>query len=145
MTANDAYELKIRVPEIDITKIAEGDRAFASFDAKADEHVPLSIEFISPLPTEIDGVSYYEALLSFEQAPDWMRTGLNADVDIVIEEAQGVLTLPKRFIERTEAGFAVRILDGRREESKPIRIGLEGNDGSVEVLDLQEGTTVIAP
>ncbi len=94
LVSNGAFELSVRIPEIDITRVHEGDSARAHFDAAPNEPLPLHVHFISPIATEIDGVSYYEALLSFDTTPAWLRGGFNADVDIITDTVEGVLRLP---------------------------------------------------
>ena len=145
MTANDTYELKIRIPEIEITHIKVGNTAVASFDAKAEELIPATISFISPLPTLIDGVSYFEAFLTINTIPPWMRTGLNADVDITTAATPNTLMLPKRFIKTDGNVHAVLIIENGKEVEKNIELGIAGNDGFVEVQGVPEGTVVIAP
>ncbi len=145
MTANDTYELKIRVPEIDITHIEVGDPARASFDARPEEVVGAKVAFVSLLPTEIDGVAYYEAMLTLDTTPSWMRTGLNADVDVVIDRTEDVLILPKRFVANTNGKTQVYIHTDGMKTPLDVTQGLVGNDGYMEIIGLAEGTEVITP
>ena len=78
------FELTARIPEIDIGKLETGQLIRAEFDAKAEETLVGSVDFISLQATEIDGVAYYEAIISLDKTPTWMRSGLNADIDIII-------------------------------------------------------------
>lgn len=141
----DNFELVARVPEIDVTRLAVGQPVTALFDAKRDETVNGTISFVSPQATEIDGVGYFEAIITLTNTPEWMRAGLNADIDISLATVSDTLRLPQRFIEYTATGTNVRIPVRNTATHQPITIGLTGNDGYVEVTDLAEGTTVIAP
>ena len=145
MTARDSFELKIRVPEIDITQIRSGDHARASFDAKPDAMVYGTVSFVSPVPQEIDGVAYFEAYIALSEVPDWMRTGLNADVDVTIERAEDVLRLPRRFVREENGSFSILTKIDGTDVSTPVAVGLIGNDGYIEVRDVKEGIEVIAP
>jgi len=81
--------------------------------------------------------------------PDWMRSGLNADIDIIINEERNVLRLPKRFITGDESA-TVLILTGDskpdfRTTSRTVEVIMEGNDGFVAITGLNEGDTVVSP
>lgn len=140
-----AYELTARIPEVDITKVREGQVAEVLFDASPTEPITATIAHISPMATDIDGVAYFEARLALTQNPSWLRTGLNADVNIVIEKRENVLTIPKRFILEENGSTFVLTGNSKTPERLSVRVGLMGNDGMIEVLDLIEGTVIVAP
>jgi RND family efflux transporter MFP subunit len=149
LLADGAFELTARIPEIDIGKLAIGQKVEMLFDARPNEITESVISFISLKATEIDGVSYYEATIELTETPSWMRSGLNADIDIIVKEQTNVLRLPKRFITNSEAD-TVLILTGDnrpdfRTASKTIEIIMEGNDGYVALTGLNEGDIVVAP
>jgi len=103
------------------------------------------VTYVSPLAYEIEGVAYFEAKIGFEETPSWLRGGLNADIDIYVNEATGVLRVPKRFIETTDAGATVLLRNGEKTIPEQIELGFEGNNGYVEVRGLAEGTEIVAP
>jgi len=146
--ADDSFNMTVRIPEIDVTKLAIGQSANIVFDASAKETVPSSIHFISPIATEIDGVAYFEATMQFEEVPDWLRSGLNADVDIVVDKKENVLRLPKRFVTVTEGQASVLVLKENSQKTlveKEVDIVFTGNDGYLAIDGISEGTIVVAP
>lgn len=145
VTANDAFELRIRVPEVDIARLQKDDAIRASFDANQDEIVEGTVSFISPVPKETDGVAYFDAYIALEHTPSWMRTGLNADVDVVVEYATDVLALPRRFLTKDGDRHVVVTTHNSTDTFTPVEVGLWGNDGYVEVRNLAEGVEVVAP
>jgi HlyD family secretion protein len=145
MVADDTFELIIRVPEIDITKVALGQRAEVVFDARQDEVIVGNIVFIAPLATLIDGVAYFEATIAFDEPPAWLRGGLNADVDIIVERREDVLRIPKRFLIEDGGTYSVIVPAGTKTATTAVEVGFIGNDGFVEISNLGEGDTVIAP
>jgi HlyD family secretion protein len=142
---NGSYVFKARIPEVDIRKIAVGNTATVLFDAAPNEPIPALIEYISPTSIEIDGVAYYEARLKLSYVPIWIREGLNADVDIVVEKRDQVLVLPKRFIIQEGDTYYAHVLHDVRPVKTELRTGLVGNDGFVEVQNISEGATVVIP
>ncbi len=145
ITTNDAYVLTALVPEIDITKISLDQKAEVVFDARQSEKLSAHIIFISPLAREIDGVSYFEAKLAFDAEIPWLRSGLNADVDIILEKRTNVLRLPKRYLIEENGVSKVQVPDGETLRNKEVSVVFTGNDGYVEITGLDEGATVVAP
>ncbi|MDC1205392.1 HlyD family efflux transporter periplasmic adaptor subunit [Candidatus Pacebacteria bacterium] len=145
LLAADAFDLTVRIPEIDITKIIRGQKTSVVFDAQRDETIEASVDFISPLATEIDGVAYFEAAINFGDTPKWIRSGLNADIEIEVAKVEDVIKIPKRFLIIDDDSSTVLILENENINSKEVTVGFSGNDGFVEIIGLNEGTIVVAP
>lgn len=141
----DRYELIARVPEIDVGKLRLDQTATVVFDTAPQETLVAQIDFISPSATVIDGVSYYEARLALTSTPDWLRSGLNADVDIIIAEASG-LRVPRRFLSTVDGGYTVTFAqsDGTMV-NQPVTVTLLGNDGYALVEGVSAGDVLVAP
>lgn len=146
LLAGDRYILTARVPEIDIGKLDIGQRAEVVFDTRDDLTLTATVDYSSPQATEIDGVAYYETRLTLDTQPAWLRSGLNADVDIIVDEASGALRIPKRFLTQTEDGTpAVRQKRGEHTATTTVEVILAGNDGYVAITGVSVGDTLIAP
>ena len=141
----DAFEVVARVPEIDITKIAVNQTARVVFDAKSDELKTGQVSYISPLPTTIDGVAYFEVKIVFAEMPSWLRGGLNADIDIVTGASGDTSKIPTRYLVTTKDGTFVRTLTGSSIATTTIEVLFSGNDGYVSIRGLAPGTTIVAP
>lgn len=145
LLSKERYELIARVPEIDIGKLALGQEAEVVFDTAVSETLRATIDFISPSATVIDGVAYYEARLTLKSLPPWLRSGLNADVDIIIAQTTG-LRVPRRFVSEVNGTYSVQQFDADRGlATTTVAVTLIGNDGFVAVTDLTKGDTVVAP
>ncbi len=144
--ADDTFRLKARIPEIDITKIKVGQKTTAIFDASSDESIAGTITYISPIATKIDGVAYFEVDIILDEAPEWLRDGLNADIDILIQNKDEVLRLPKRFVQKNDAGInEVLLLTKNKVTSTTVEVIFVGNDSFVEITGLSAGQIVVAP
>lgn len=143
--AEDAFELIARVPEIDIIKIKEGQTVAVTFDARTNETLDGVVHYVSPLATEIDGVAYFETTIELDNIPDWIRSGLNADVDIIINNTDKTLRLPKRFVQINGNKASAILLRNGKQEEVPVDILFTGNDGYVAISGLKEGEVVVAP
>lgn len=145
LLAADAFEVIARVPEIDITKIALNQTARVVFDAKADEIKTGRVSYISPLPTTIDGVAYFEVKITFAEIPAWLRGGLNADIDIITGASADTSKIPTRYLINTPQGTFVRTLSGTTLATTTVEVLFSGNDGYVSIRGLAPGTTIVAP
>jgi HlyD family secretion protein len=143
--ADDGLLLKARIPEIDITKLALNQKITAVFDARDNETLTGELSYISPIATQIDGVAYFETHIELDQNPDWLRAGLNADIDIILEERSDVTRLPRRYIIDTPEGSVVLTPNGNRTATTSVMVDFIGNDGYAAISGLPAGTTVIAP
>jgi multidrug efflux pump subunit AcrA (membrane-fusion protein) len=139
------YELKARIPEIDIKKVELTDAVTVIFDADPDTAFPATISFISPLSSDVSGVAYYDAIITLTNPPDWLREGLNADVIIENDVRLSVPTIPKRFLITEGDDTYVLVPAGATTTRQRVTTGLIGTDGHVEVVDLPIGTTVLQP
>ena len=91
-------------------------------------------------------MAYFEATIAFDNVPEWVRSGLNADIDIVVHKETNVLKIPVRFlVAETSGDTSVFVQQGDESVLTDVTIGFTGNDGWVEVRGLDEGVTVIAP
>jgi HlyD family secretion protein len=140
-----AFTVTARIPEIDISKLEVGQATEMLFDARTAEVLSGRITFISPEATEIDGVAYFEATIVFDETPTWIRSGLNADIDIIITETSEGFRIPKRFITETPAGFAVLMNENNTTTTTTVEVLLEGNDGFIAVTGITSGDILVAP
>jgi len=146
VVAADIFELTVRIPEIDITRVHIGQRADMVFDARPSELVTGAVSFIASVATEIDGVAYFEAKLRFDATPAWMRSGLNADVDIIVNEVTDVTKVGKRFLETLDTGTYVLYPAGTVTRKEKVDVTFTGNDGFVAITgNVHAGDTIVAP
>ena len=145
LLAASEFDVTARIPEIDIGKLSVGQKVEMAFDARVGEIVTGQIDFISLQATEIDGVAYYEAIITMDELPEWIRSGLNADIDVIIAETEEGLRVPKRFVTEVDNGHEVVVINNNVRASTTVEIILEGNDGYFAITGLKEGDTVVAP
>lgn len=144
LVTNDAFTLVARIPEIDIAKVKIDQKTRARFDASSDEILNGIVKHISPIATLIDGVSYYEANITLDSLPEWLRDGLNADISIVLEEKTSTSRIESRFIKRTEQGPFVVLRKNKVSVPTQIEVSLVGTNGYTAITGLTEGDIVVA-
>lgn len=139
VTTQEAFVVTARIPEIDITTVTENDSVTMSFDARPNEIVHGVIDFLSPLPEVVDGVAYFPARIVIQDAPTWLRSGLHADVAIIIAKQNNTLRIPSQFIHND----TVLLPPQDKPQESTVRSLLVGTDGFTAIDGLSEGDVVL--
>ncbi|HXF44439.1 MAG TPA: efflux RND transporter periplasmic adaptor subunit [Candidatus Paceibacterota bacterium] len=141
------FEMEADVPEADVAKIKIGDEAKVTLDAYGNEIIfGAIVSKIDPAERFIEGVPTYRTKLQFKEQDERIKSGMTANIDILVAEKMDVIHIPARAV-RTEGGRNyVRILDldGKTPREMDVQIGLRGSDGNMEIISgLKEGDKVI--
>lgn len=153
MLGNERYEIKVDIPESDITKISVGEKTNIELDAFGSDH-PFTgaITFIDPAQTVIKDVTYYKTTVNFNQDSwnDQIKPGMTANITVVASEKNNVLYIPQRAVKirATTLGEVpskyVEVLVSGQPQERDISIGLRGDNGLVEITSgLNQGDSVI--
>jgi RND family efflux transporter MFP subunit len=148
--AENDLEIDVDISESDIAKIKEGDAVEITFDAFGpDQKFNGTVYFIDPASTVIQDVTYYRVKIKFTDSAEQLapiRPGMTANVTIIANKKDNVLTVPERaVISKTDGSKIVRVLNNGAISEIPVKTGLRGDDGSVEILEgnLLAGQTVV--
>lgn len=153
MLGTERYEIKVDIPESDITKIRVGENVSIELDAFGSDH-PFNgaVTFIDPAQTVINDVTYYRTTVVFnpDSWNDQIKPGMTANLTILAEEKNDALYIPQRAVKIKAAALGevpakfVEVLVNGRPQERDIRIGMRGDNGLVEITSgLSEGESVI--
>jgi HlyD family secretion protein/macrolide-specific efflux system membrane fusion protein len=130
-------EIESKVPESDIVKVVVGQHATVTLDAfSSDEKIDTEVAEIEPASTVIQDVVYYKVKLKLPSQDPRFRNGMSADIDIKTAERNNVVMAPLRAVKNENGHKVVEILKDAKTgltEKVPVTIGLEGDDGIVEI------------
>ena len=129
------------VPEKDIARIALNQPADITFDAKPDTTITGQVNFISPVPTITNGASFYEVAIILDTKPDWLRAGMQADVNIITDRLTDVVRIPRIYMQ--EGVVTIRTDDAIKTIVPEIR--LRGTDGFIAISGIDADTEVTLP
>jgi RND family efflux transporter MFP subunit len=139
------FEIEANVPESDIAKLKIGDSAKATLDAYGSGTVfEAKVAKIDPAETIIDGVATYKTTFQFTKYDSRIKSGMTADINILTEKKEGVITVPNRTVIAKNEDKFVKILDGKEAKEIKVITGLRGSDGTVEIIEgVNEGDKII--
>ncbi|HTX87186.1 MAG TPA: efflux RND transporter periplasmic adaptor subunit [Candidatus Nanoarchaeia archaeon] len=150
MLAQNDLEISVDISESDIAKLKQGDAAQITLDAFGpDQKFNGSVYFIDPASTVIQDVTYYRVKIKFTDPVEQLaqiKPGMTANTTIIADKRTNVLTVPERaVIAQTNGDKIVRVLNKGNVAEVPVKVGLRGDDGSVEITEgnLQPGQTVV--
>ena len=139
------FEIKVKIPEVDIVKVKLGNAAKITLDAYGNEIIfEAKVVSLDPAETIVEGVATYGATLQFLKKDERIRSGMTANIDILTAERNGVIIVPQRAVFTDQGDKFVRILKNNSEEDVRVETGLRGSDGNVEIISgVSEGDVVI--
>lgn len=146
MISNANFQVESFIPEADIAKVEVGDVGTTTLDAYGDDVTfDVVVTAIDLSETEVDGVSTYKTTLQFEASDDRIRSGMTANIDLVSETRQGVLSIPQTALISKAGKRTVMIMNANgKAESRDVKTGSIDNSGNIEIIEgVSEGDTVI--
>ncbi|MCX8094275.1 MAG: efflux RND transporter periplasmic adaptor subunit [Candidatus Goldbacteria bacterium] len=141
---SDRLIIKVQVDETDIGKVAKGQKAIITLDAYPDNKMQGLVDHIYYESKTINNVTIYEVDVLPDKVPDFLRSGMSANVDIIQAQKQDVLLVPTNAVKKGPNGknFVV-VLNNNKRDRKIVEMGLSDGENTEIVNGLNEGEKVI--
>ena len=145
LQSDDTLQIESFVPEINISQLEVGDKARVTLDAYGEDVLfEATIVSIDPAETVRDGVSTYRSILQFGDRDERVRSGMTANVRILTDEREGVLSIPRGIVVDRGGKKYVRVKVGDSIEEREVTTGAISSLGNIEILSgLSEGDVVV--
>ena len=142
--SNAQFEVDAQVPETDIGRVAAEDMVNIRFDAFPNETFKGKVFYIDPAQTINQGVVNYKIKISFVTADVRLKSGLTANLTIETKTKANTLIVPQYAIVQNAQGAFVQIVQNGKATSTPVTLGIQDQNGNVEVLTgVTEGEQVL--
>jgi len=82
----DSYRVMLAVDEREIGELSVGQTGTLALVGMPDQHLPISVERITPVSTQADGRNFFTVEARLEETPDLLRPGMGGIGKIEIEE-----------------------------------------------------------
>lgn len=139
------FEIEANIPEADIAKLQINQAARITLDAFGQDKIfSAQVIEIDPAETVIEGVATYKVRLQLLSGQGLVKSGMTANIDIMIARAENALLIPQRAVVSRNGARFVTILDENNVRKEiEVKTGLRGSNGSIEILEgLNEGDRV---
>lgn len=145
MLGKSRFYVEVDIPESDIVKIQVGNSVEITLDAYTEDmKFNGMVTLIYPAETVVQDVVYYKVKVEIEDTRYEIKSGMTANCDILTAEKDNVLIIPYRAVQETDGTESVRVLVNEQPVTKNVTIGLQGDEGEVEVVSgLTAGEKVI--
>jgi macrolide-specific efflux system membrane fusion protein len=147
LVMSDRLTVKAQVDETDIARIQLKQKAEIVLDAYPGQKIPATVDQIAFDAKTVNNVTTYVVDVLPDKTPDFMRSGMTANVTFQIAAKQDALYIPAEAVKVVDGASVVSVPgeDAHHPVDREITTGLtEGK--KVEVLEgLEEGDTVLVP
>jgi membrane fusion protein, macrolide-specific efflux system len=151
LTAQDAVLVmsnrlivKAQVDETDIGKVRLRQPATIVLDAFAEEPISGTVDHIAFEAKTVNNVTIYEVQVAPERVPEFMRSGMTANVLFLIGEKKDVVTVPSDAVQLGDNGLFVLLpTEKGRPERRPVTTGLSNGKQTEITSGLSDGDTLL--
>jgi len=141
----DNLMIEVQISEVDINKVAVGQKATVTFDAIANKEYTGYVSSISSSGEEDEnGVVQFSVWVKLEDADDQVKPGFTSVVSIVTAEVQDALLVPYDAIVSRDGSYMVVLVNGSSTTMVPVEVGAT-SDLFAEITsgEIEEGDQVI--
>ncbi|MGZ3769305.1 MAG: efflux RND transporter periplasmic adaptor subunit [Bdellovibrio sp.] len=143
-TMSDRLTVKAQVDETDISQIKLKQKALIILDAYPNDKIDATVDKIAFDAKTISNVTTYIVDVLPIKTPEFMRSGMTANVTFFVESLHNVLLIPNEAIKVLEGKTMVNLSDAEgKPYPKEIEVGLSDGKNTAVVNGLSEGDSVL--
>ena len=143
---SDHLMVKANVDETDIGQVKPGMEAQFNMDSYPNMNIEGKVVKIALESQTVNNVTTYEVDILPDQVPPVMKSGMTANVTLIVAEKKDVLVVPAEAVTREKGSSSVLVPGpSKKARGKPVEIETGLTDGKrYEVVSgLQEGDSVL--
>ena len=145
---SDHLIVKAYVDETDIGRVKIGQKAMIGLDAYPDIRVKGVVEHIYYESHLQNNVNIYNVDIIPDRIPDVFRSGMSANIKIIMQEKKGALLLPLSAVQSRNGKTVVLQKKGSTQAAmfySPVNIGLQDESNIEIVTGLTDSSVVLLP
>lgn len=148
LVMSDRLCVKAQVDETDISQVKLQQKVEVTLDAYSDHPMEGNVVHIAYESKTVNNVTTYLVDIIPNAIPEFMKSGMTANVVFTTSEKEETLLLPASAVQKENGKYKVLIASNDKKSDPtilPIEVGV--NDGKkIEILSgLKEGDTVLMP
>ncbi len=139
------YTVKLALNEVDVPKVKKGQSAQLTLDAFPGKTFKGKVTHVDSIGTNTAGVITYNIVIEIINPEDSIRPAMTANVDIEVDRAENVLTVPNSAIKPYQGKKAVQVIDPKTKIAKyiSVEVGIKGPERTQIKNGINEGAQVI--
>jgi multidrug efflux pump subunit AcrA (membrane-fusion protein) len=143
LTDVSSLNVNVGFAESDAVNVKVGQPATVSFSALPNVTLPGSVTSISSTSTVVSNVVTYNATIGLSQSDPSVKPGMTASVTVITSEKDNVLHVPSSAVRGTGTTGTVTVMNGKRQTTVPVGIGVRGDTDYEITTGLTAGQTVV--
>jgi HlyD family secretion protein len=133
----------IAVNEVDISKVALGQKATLRLSAFDELSLSGKVEKMDSLGTIASGVVTYAVTIGLDVPDERVKPGMSVAASILSEVKSDVLMVPNSAVKSDAAGSYVQVMEGKMPEKRLVKVGISNTTDTEIVKGLVEGDRVV--
>jgi HlyD family secretion protein len=134
----------VKVSEVDINSVSVGQPVTLTFDAILGKEYHGEVLEVTQAGTADEGVVNFTVTVELTDADSFVKPGMTAAVNVVVQEMRDVLLVPNRAVRLVDGERVVYVLENEQPVKKAINLGSSSDTMSVVAGgDFKEGDVVI--
>lgn len=144
MAMSDRLTVKTQVDETDIASIQLKQKAAIVLDAYSDQEIPGQVDKIAFEATTVNNVTTYIVDVLPDLVPDYMRSGMTANVTFTVNSRENILIIPTDALRTKDGHSTVLVKEDGDQVEKEIAVGVTNGKQTEVVSGLLEGEIVLS-
>ncbi len=138
-------QIKLNVSENNIVGVSVGQKTRITLDAFGNDTEWIgTVVAIDPAETIVGGAVYYQTTVVFDDVDERVRSGMTANVWVVIATREDVLFIPASALKKKGAVTYVEVYTSDSIEERVVETGITGKSGVIEILSgLEENEQIV--
>jgi multidrug efflux pump subunit AcrA (membrane-fusion protein) len=146
LSSDSGYQAVVPFAETDAARLVANQTATATFDAVNGLTLTARLLAVSVNATVISNVVNYYATFTFDSGDPRLKSGMTANLTVVVAQADNVLVAPNSAITRRGQAATVTVLqaDGTRVIT-PVETGVQGDSTTEITTGVKQGDKLVLP
>lgn len=145
LVMSDRLTVKAQVDETDIAQIAVNERALVILDAYPKQKIPGHVDQIAYDAKTVNNVTTYVVDVLPKETPDFMRSGMTANVTFEVSSKRGILLIPSEALRVRDGNYSV-LIPGEKDAvpvDRWIETGMTDGKRTEVTHGLSEGEKIL--
>ncbi|RYE97109.1 MAG: HlyD family efflux transporter periplasmic adaptor subunit, partial [Oxalobacteraceae bacterium] len=138
LVMSDRLTVKAQFDETDIAQVRLKQGAEIVLDAYSGEKFPAVVDQIAFEAKTVNNVTTYVVDVLPTKTPEFMRSGMTANVTVFVEKHENVIRVPAEAVQQTKSEFSV-LVPG--PEKLPVRKSFQAGLSDGKFIEVKEGLT----
>ncbi|MBI2519741.1 MAG: efflux RND transporter periplasmic adaptor subunit [Bdellovibrio sp.] len=142
---SDRLTVKAQVDETDIAQVRLKQQATIALDAYPENNIKAYVDQIAFDAKTVNNVTTYIVDVLPQDTPDFMRSGMTANVTFLVTAKENILTVPSEALRVRDSKYVVMVKDikGKKPREIPVQVGITDGKRTEIIEGLVEGETIL--